>query len=726
MNTRRSALPQIAPRKSSSRLITARRFLVVTALLVSITVLVRWWWSRPPAPLVKVVTLAVASGTERPVKAHQETFGLAVDDDGNLFISESTAGRVYRLAAENYAAGATPQLELIADNLETPSALALDAGGKLVVANTGAHTIVRVDPSNKQVSLIAGAAGISGAADGPSDQARFNAPVGLASADDGTIYVADTYNHCLRRITPDGQVRTLAGAGESGFADGTGAAARFDTPCGVTIAPDGALLVADTGNHRVRRVTKEGVVTTIAGTGEAARRDGAPLEAAFNEPMAIAIRDKQSFYVADAGSSTVRLCALGEQSAVKTLAASSPPGLVDDELDKARLNRPIGLALLPDGALAFADSESGLVRAFISMKAGLGFRADPQAVVLQPDALRALLEPRWPFDPPQNRREIAGTFGEVRGARLPEHDAWFHNGLDVPGAYGETVRAVLTERVTRPLSVDGVGGPRERVRLPLFGYIHLRVGRDQHDKLFDKFAGGAVTFRRNEQGQITGLRLRRGTLIKAGEPLGTLNRLNHVHLIAGSPAFEFNALAALRLPGLADTVPPTIEAVTLTDEGGATIFTSDKNRPRTERIGVRGKLRIIVRAYDQADGNAGYRRLGVYRLGYQLLDAQGAPLPDERALHYNLIFDRLPADWGQVALAYAEGSQSGYEGQTIFNYLVTNIVRGGEAREDFCDLTKLAPGNYTLRVVVEDFFGNQARRDLPLMIATSSLHNTNQ
>lgn len=710
MNTRRFPSSRISNRKSPRRLIVAASIVLLSALALAV-----WWWLRPHPPLAAVVTLATLSGAERPVKTHQEPFGLAADDDGNLFISESTRGRIYRLAAESYAAGATAQLEVIAENLATPSAIARDANGNLLVANTGAHTIVRVDVTSKRVTVIAGQPGASGDADGASNQARFNAPIGLAVAADGAIYVADTYNDRIRHIAPDGGVRTLAGASAPGFADGTGAAARFDTPCGLAIATDGTLLVADTGNHRIRRVTMDGVVTTIAGTGEPRRHDGAPLAAAFSEPMAIAVRDKQSFYVADAAYPGVRLCEWGEQPAVKTLASDFPSGLLDDQLGQARFNRPTGLALLPDGALALADSESGLVRALVSAQAGLGFRANAEAVVVQAEAMRLLVEPRWPFDPPQTRREIAGTFGEVRGERLPEHDAWFHNGLDVPGAYGETVRAVLTEPVTRPFAVEGVGNPRERVRLPLFGYIHLRVGRDQHDKLFEAFNNGAITFRRDEQGQITDLRLRRGTLIKAGAPLGTLNRLNHVHLIAGPPSFEFNALAALRLPGLIDTVPPVIEAVTLTDELGAPIFATEKSQSKVERIHVRGKLRIIVRAYDQADGNASYRRLGAYRLGYQLLDARGAPLP-QQALNYNLLFDRLPADWNNVALAYAEGSQSGYQGRTIFDYAVTNVVRGGQARADFCDVTTLAAGHYTLRVVVEDFFGNGARRDLPLII----------
>jgi hypothetical protein len=108
--------------------------------------------------------------------------------------------------------------------------------------------------------------------------------------------------------------------------------------------------------------------------------------------------------------------------------------------------------------------------------------------------------------------------------------------------------------------------------------------------------------------------------------------------------------------------------------------------------------------------------LGAYRLGYQLLNADGSLTQRFEQPRYNLVFERLPVDQRAVPLVYAGGSQSGYEGQTIFSYIVTNIARDGEAREDFLDASKFAPGDYILRVVVEDYFGNQTRRDLPVAV----------
>lgn len=675
----------------------------VAALLVLVWLV--WRWMQPPPPLTQVVTLGYV---ESPARNYFEPFGIAADQEGNVYFSESTTGCIYRISAGSYQNGAAPQITIVAENLETPSALALAHNGDLIVANTGAHTIVRVDPRTKSVAPVAGTNGASGDQDGKA--ARFNGPVGVAVAKDGSIFVADTYNDRIRAIAPDGQVRTLAGGSEPGFADGDGAEARFDTPCGLALAKDGSLIVADTGNHRIRRVTLNGQVTTVAGSGEAGNRDGAPFEATFDEPTAVVIRDKDSFYVADAGASAIRLVSLKSTSEVQPF--------VKVELPQSRFNRPTGLALLPGGELAFAESGASLIRALTPAGSKLGRQLDPRSMVLSSERLRELVAPRWPFNPPQNKREIAGTFGEVRGEVLPEHDAWFHNGLDVPGAYGELARAIFTERVTRPLSVEGVGTLRERVRLPLFGYIHVRIGRDQSEQLLPNFSGGAVVFRRDAQGQITGVRLRRGTLIKAGDPIGALNRLNHVHLIAGQPGAEFNALAALRLPGISDSIPPTIEAVTIADEQGHTLLDmAAKKDPRPSgRLALSGRLRIFVRAYDQADGNASYRRLGLYRVGYQVLTAASTPAPGFDDTRRNIEFDRLPTDWRTVPLIYADGSQSGYQGVTIFNYIATNELRGGEAREGFLDTTKLPPGDYTLRAMAEDYFGNRAQRDLPIKV----------
>ena len=681
----------------------------------------RWWLQvRPIKPLANAVTIAGA-GPQSSANSLTDPFGVAVSEDDDVYVTDGLGGRIYRVEADG-------RLAVITEKLDMPSALAVAPDGSLLVANTGAHTIVRVNVEDGSVSTIAGQPNVSGRGEGPANVAQFNAPIGVAVAPDGTIYVADTYNDRICAIDATGQVRTLAGGTEPDFRDGKGIDALFDTPCGLVVAGDGTLIVADTGNHRIRRVTLDGTVTTLAGTGEWATRDGAPLGAAFAEPTALAWRRDGALAIADAASSAVRLLTFGDRSVVSTIAGGYPFGFVDGGTNSARLNRPCGLAFTREDALLFADNGNGFVRAFVPANLRVGRQAKPEEALVNAEMVRQRVTARWPFHPPDAPREIAGTFGEVRGERQAEGEAWFHSGLDIPGAYGELVYALYGERVTQPLAVEGFNTTRERLRLPLLGYTHLRFGRDQNDVPFFDIENQGFLFRRDALGRLTGLRIRRGTRIDAGAALGTLNRLNHVHLIVGPASSEVNALAALSLPGISDRITPTIEGVGLLTETGLRIdvpaptltakLAKTKTLAPVEPPVVRGRIRIVVQAYDQADGNAGYRRLGLYRLGYQVFTADGAPARGFEQPRFNLSFERLTESVNAVNLVYAEGSQAGYTGQTIFAYLVTNVVRDGIAREEFWETGQLAAGTYVLRVYVEDFFGNQARRDVTVNVSS--------
>ena len=721
--------PQIPNLEPSSGPLRARRVraVVVSAVVFVATALLIFFWlfrPGPPKPFATVMTVG-GPGFKLANSTLPDLFGVAVDDDNQVYLSDGTSDSIRRINSDG-------SLRTIISDLDTPSGLAFERGkwfgaGSLIVANTGAHTIVWIDIGTGNPSFVIGAPGQSGFADGDAGEARFNGPVGVAVNKKGVVFVADTYNDRIRAIE-NGRVRTIAGGDGPGLRDGLGAEARFDTPCGIAVGADGSLLVADTGNHRIRRVTLDGAVTTIAGTGEPEDRDGPPAEAAFYEPMGIAVRRDGMVFVAGAAQSNVRMLDLGVRQngqVVTTLVGGrSPRGLLDGEISRAKLNRPSSLAFAPNDSLVFADTNNGLIRALVPKDQSFGFRSEPGAPTIKASDIRDAVPPRWPYDPPGAKRDIAGAFGEIRGEMLPDRDAWFHNGLDIPGAYGETARAIFSERVTLPLAVEDAGGGRERLRLPLIGYIHLRVGRDHDDQPLDNFPSGAITFRRDDQGQVIGVRVRRGTRIKAGDAIGTLNRLYHVHLIAGPYGEENNPLAALQFPGLIDTVAPTIESVTITNERNEAIFISTKAPREAKPVSISERARIIVRAYDQVDGNPQRRRLGVYRLGYQLLRADGSPEAGFEQPRYNVVFDRLPAHPDQIKFVYAEGSQAGYQGQTIFEYFVTNIAQGGAAREDFLDVSRVTPGNYILRVFAEDFFGNQARRDTPIIVTSTSAANT--
>jgi sugar lactone lactonase YvrE len=665
--------------------------------------------ARAPEPRKPFASVRTLAGARPDGPRFGDTFGVAAAPDGNIYVADGETNRVWRIAPDG-------AVSAVAENLNTPSALALAPDGTLVVADTGSHTIKRVELASGQVRLVAGTENGAGFADGSGAGARFNGPVGVAVGSDGTVFVADTYNDRIRAIDAAGSVRTLAGGGEPGYRDaGAGADARFDTPCGISVDADGALVVADTGNHRLRRVTREGVVTTIAGAGEPVGADGKPEAASFNEPTGVAVDADGTIYVADAGGAAVRVFHRGFWPEIYTLAGGQTHGLADGALDGARLSRPAGVAVAADGTLVVADSGNKLVRAVTREGGGRGAELTREEVdALRPKAaeFRAQSPPRWPYDPPERTREIAATFGEIRGEVGNGEDAWFHNGLDIPGAYGETARLVRAEKMLRPLSVAGVGGPRESIRFPALGYIHLRVGRDRDDRAFedDRF----VLRRDGGDGRVTGVRVRRGASFRAGEAVGTLNNQNHVHLIAGPVGAEFNALAALELPGVKDTVKPVIEkdGVLFYDSAGRERVAPSDGTP----VGVCGDMHVVVRAYDQMDGNAARRRLGLYRLGYQVLNADGSPAQDFSEPRVTISFETLPDDTRAAPVAYAYGSKSGATGETVFAYVVTNRVRDREAVKDSWRTEALPDGDYVLRVFAEDFFGNRTTRDVPVRI----------
>ena len=602
-----------------------------------------------------------------------EPFGVAVRDDV-IYVSDGASGTIRRIDAAGNVATMT-------SGLNTPSAIAFLPNGELVVADTGSHTIRKVS-TDGAVTILAGVDGSIGANDGPASSATFDAPVGLAVTNDGAIYVSDTYNDRIRLIR-DGVVSTIAGS-ERGFADGIGTSVKFDTPLGLAVWGD-EHIIADSGNAPLRLQDSNGVVSTLSGYDAGDLIDGPLSSASFVTPTAVTVDKFGRIFVADGNA--IRVIGRRIFPWVETIAGDER-GLTDGRATRARFNRPSGLAVGSGEKIYIADSENGAVR-ILSDNDDKQSPTDPQTDPLP-------LATRWPFDPPSNPREIAGTLGEIRGDLKPDgKPTWFHNGLDIAGAYGETTKFIRDETVLDPHAAENFGTARELLRMPLIGYIHLRLGRDKDDRIF---GDSRFQFERDANGKLTGIRVPRGARFTAGDTIGTLNSMNHVHLIAGRIGREINALVALNLPGITDSIAPTIEHVSLFTDGWQKLSKlSDKSR-------------IVVRAYDRIDGNSERRRLGVFRIGYQLL-SNGAPLGE---IEWRISFARSPSN-DAVRLAYADGSRSGYTPDTVFDYIATNRVDGENAREDFLDTTSLAPGKYVVRVFVADYFGNLASTDVEVL-----------
>jgi len=206
----------------------------------------------------------------------------AVDSAGNVFVADrdnhairqvTTAGVVTTFAGSPGVRGSADGTGNAA-RFYRPSGLAFDSAGNLHVADSGNDTLRKVTPAGV-VSTLAGYPGVWGSADGTGSAARFYSPLDLAADSAGNLYVTDTYNHTLRKVTPAGVVTTLAGSpGSYGSANGTGSTARFYYPGGVTVDSAGNIHVADTQNHALRRVTPAGVVTTRAGSAGTIHRGG--------------------------------------------------------------------------------------------------------------------------------------------------------------------------------------------------------------------------------------------------------------------------------------------------------------------------------------------------------------------------------------------------------------------------------------------------------------------
>jgi DNA-binding beta-propeller fold protein YncE len=243
-----------------------------------------------------------------------------------------------------------------------PRGVAVDSAGNVFVADTFNHTIRKITAAGV-VTTLAGLAGSSGTNDGTGSAARFFYPTGVAVDSAGNVFVADSNNHAIRKVTATGVVTTLAGlSGAQGTNDGIGSAARFRFPAGVAVDSEGNVFVGDGGNETIRNVTPAGVVTTLAGlAGSYGSADGTGSAARFFEPDYVAVDSTGNIFVADLKNQTIRkVTSAGMVTTLAGRAGSS--GSADGTNSTARFNAPNGVAVDSVGNLFVADSSNDTIR----------------------------------------------------------------------------------------------------------------------------------------------------------------------------------------------------------------------------------------------------------------------------------------------------------------------------------------------------------------------------
>lgn len=224
--------------------------------------------------------------------------GIGIANDGTIYVTDgdSNVRKVTKKAV----------VTTLWSCCYTPVGVAVDAVGNVYAVNShdSELEVYRVDGTYGTYAGLRDPSGQGGFIDGPLADARFRNPNGLASDDDGNLFVADSSNHAIRKISADGMVTTLAGNGEAGSSDGTGSGARFVYPYGVTV--DGAGNVYVTEGNRVRMITPEGTVMTLAGSGAIGHDNGTGAAASFASPRGLAVDKSGNLYVADSGNNMVR------------------------------------------------------------------------------------------------------------------------------------------------------------------------------------------------------------------------------------------------------------------------------------------------------------------------------------------------------------------------------------------------------------------------------------
>lgn len=340
----------------------------VTSNSVTLTV-------QPPPPASTAVIAVLAGALKQPGTASgtpgsfKLPVGMGIDASGNIYVADTAAATVRRISSSGGVLTLAGQADTPGNadgngslaRFTLPAGIAVDTSGNVYVSDIGNHNIRKVTPIGAVTTLAGGTAGFADDdVDDAVSTARFKNPWGVAVDDSGNVYVADTGNNVIRKITPAGLVSTLAGAvGLASFADGSGDAAHFRSPTGIVMGTDGHLYVVDQGNSVIRKVTTAGVVTTVAGLASTpGNADGLGSEARFRTPTGICTDSSGNLYVADSGNNLIRK--ITPAGAVTTVAGHAGSSSVITGTGGS-LNQPLGVTINSSTGMLYTAGDNAVL-----------------------------------------------------------------------------------------------------------------------------------------------------------------------------------------------------------------------------------------------------------------------------------------------------------------------------------------------------------------------------
>ena len=302
--------------------------------------------------------------------------GVAVDASANVYVADFGNNRIRKITPAGVVSTLAGSTQGFANGTATtakfsgPSGVAVDAAGNVYVADAINNQIRKVT-ADGVVTTLAGYV-MSGSVDGTGTGAWFNHPSGLALDAAGNVFVADSWNHRIRKITPEGIVTTFAGS-TFGFSDGIGTAAKFQYPRDLTVDVAGNVYVADTDNNAIRKITAAGVVTTLPGT--------------FNLPRGLSVDVAGNIFIADTYNNRIRKIAI--DGSVSTLAGNIQ-GYADGIGNTAKFNLPFGVVSDNAGNVYVGDTSNHRIRKITTTLDNANYQLETQ-ISIYPNPTSSLL-----------------------------------------------------------------------------------------------------------------------------------------------------------------------------------------------------------------------------------------------------------------------------------------------------------------------------------------------